>query len=378
MRKKILFIDHTPFVGGAQLSLIAHVEELDVDLYEPKIICSELADGLGLAKRYADANIPFLQIDMPRLRPYNFKNAKRWWTSAIFLRKVLKEERPDLVVTNTVRSSLTASVAARLEKIPVCWFIRDFTFPRLLFLLFSLLPEKIIFNANATKEYYFAPSKKSEVVHIGRNFHKKLENINKDLILKQRLEWSSPETDLLVGFVGRLVVWKGAQVLIEAISILLQRGFSVKAIIMGTGKNQDDDNEAQILKLADDLSVADNVIFTGHVDDLVVPMAALDVLALTSIEPEPFSSAVVDSMLAGVPVVGTNIGGTPEAIIDNETGFLVCPGDPIELANALEKLVIDKDLLRSFSLRGKDRAMKFFTSAVTTCKIEKIYSSIIR
>jgi glycosyltransferase involved in cell wall biosynthesis len=379
-KKKIIFIDHTPFVGGAQLSLIAHVESLDQAKFASKIICSTEAEALGLAAKYRDARIPFDGFDFPRLRPFGPHTVGRWFASVGRLRRLLQSEQPDLVVTNTVRASLIGSLAAKLEGMPSCWFIRDMTFPRALFFCFGVLPRKIIFNSKATAKHYRVSvwgSVKGEIVYIGRNFYRKLQSADRAAIEAQKAEWLKGESALLVGFVGRLVHWKGAQVLVAAMKLLAERGIAAKAVILGTGSGQEGDNEAEVKRYAAKNGLAETVIFAGHRNDLVVPMAALDVLALTSIEPEPFSSAVVDAMQAKLVVIGTDIGGTPEAITDGETGLLVAPDQPAELADAIQRLAQDKELFRRLSVGGHARAMQEYTASRTAASIEKIYSSIL-
>ncbi len=378
--KKILFVDHTPFVGGAQLSLIAHVESLDKAEFIGEIACSTQAEQLGLAQKYSQAGIVFASVDFPRLRPFGVKAVGRWFRSVSELRRLVRSRKPDLVVANTVRASLVASLAAFLEGVPSCWFIRDMTFPLGLFMAFGILPRRIIFNSKATKRHYasaFWGGVKGELVYIGRNFHKKLQHADHGAIARQRNEWRDGQDVLLVGFVGRLVRWKGAQTLVEAMRILKRRGVPAKAIILGTGSGQEGDNEDELKRAAEAWGLSGHVIFAGHKNDLVVPMAALDALALTSIEPEPFSSAVVDAMQAGLVVVGTAIGGTPEIVKDGETGLLVSPDRPEELAAAVERLVKDKGLFDRLSANGRESAVGEYAAEHTTAQIMKIYSSIV-
>jgi glycosyltransferase involved in cell wall biosynthesis len=72
--------------------------------------------------------------------------------------------------------------------------------------------------------------------------------------------------------------------------------------------------------------------------------AAADVVAVPSIIPDSLSRVILEAMTAGRPVVGTQVGGTPELVEDGVTGLLVKPHDPVGLARALERLLLDGPL----------------------------------
>ena len=72
--------------------------------------------------------------------------------------------------------------------------------------------------------------------------------------------------------------------------------------------------------------------------------AAADVVVVPSIVPEALSRVILEAMTAGRPVVGTQVGGTPELVVDGVTGFLVKPNDPVGLARAIERLLLDEPL----------------------------------
>ena len=72
-------------------------------------------------------------------------------------------------------------------------------------------------------------------------------------------------------------------------------------------------------------------------------------------------TVIMEAMATGLPVVSTLIGGIPEMLIDNETGFLVKPGDATALANAIEKVIDDLPLAQRLAQAGYERAQKLFS-----------------
>jgi len=77
-------------------------------------------------------------------------------------------------------------------------------------------------------------------------------------------------------------------------------------------------------------------------------------------------TVIMEAMAAGLPVVSTSIGGIPEMVIQNETGFLVPPGDVAALAGAIERLLDDIGLARRFGERGFQRASELFSIGKNT------------
>lgn len=374
--KRILFLDHTPFVGGAQLSLIQHLGEIDRSKFEPMVAHSVGADP-HLLSEYGRLGIKNFPLTFERLKVKSPAALMRFYESVSGLARLIKKERVDLVVSITVRTSIVGSIAAFACRIPSLWLIRDFTFNRFLFYPLKTFPRRIVFNSRAVARYYcrkYENNKKMSVVYVGRDFYKKAARVTPEEVADQRKSWQADDGDFVVGYVGRLVGWKGPQVLIRAVKILIEEGFkNIRCIIVGTGKGQMGNNEEKLKTLVEQNRLSDNVIFMGQQKDVALIMKSLDVLALTSIEPEPFSSTVIDAMMAGVPVIGTAIGGTPEIIIDKETGLLVAPGDHRKLAGAIKKISADRPLRRSIADKAYARAMRNNTAEAISRRLERVY-----
>jgi glycosyltransferase involved in cell wall biosynthesis len=72
-------------------------------------------------------------------------------------------------------------------------------------------------------------------------------------------------------------------------------------------------------------------------------------------------TVIMEAMATGLPVVSTTIGGIPEMVVENETGFLMQPNDPSALANAIEKVIGDRSLVQRLGQAGSERAQKLFS-----------------
>jgi glycosyltransferase involved in cell wall biosynthesis len=106
-------------------------------------------------------------------------------------------------------------------------------------------------------------------------------------------------------------------------------------------------------------------------------MAASDISVLPSHE-EGFSNVVLESMAAGLPVVATRVGGNPEAIMDGETGWLVPPGNPEELAMKIMDLLEDPEKAEKWGEAGKRRVKENFSDERMVDEHIKLYRKSVR
>jgi colanic acid/amylovoran biosynthesis glycosyltransferase len=182
-----------------------------------------------------------------------------------------------------------------------------------------------------------------------------------DLTSFQRTDFSS--TPPLVVAIGRLIAKKGFLDLLRACRLLMERGKSFRCEIIGEGPLEQELRE-QIAQL----DLQDWVELPGAKPqhEIREHLAAATAFVLPSvIDPDGgmdnLPTVIMEAMAAGLPVVSTSIGGIPEMVIENETGFLVPPGDVAALASAIERLLDDIRLARRFGERGFQRASELFS-----------------
>jgi glycosyltransferase involved in cell wall biosynthesis len=105
---------------------------------------------------------------------------------------------------------------------------------------------------------------------------------------------------------------------------------------------------------------------------------AMNALALPSAQPEPIANVMMEAMSLGVPVIATNIGGSPEAVADGITGFLVPPADPEALADKIELLMNDPKLCERLGQAGPARVVERFSIEEMIQKTEALYGKCLR
>jgi colanic acid/amylovoran biosynthesis glycosyltransferase len=190
-----------------------------------------------------------------------------------------------------------------------------------------------------------------------------------DLTLFKRADFL-PTRPLIVA-VGRLIAKKGFVDLIHACRLLVEREKSFRCEIIGEGPLEQELRE-QIAQR--DLQSCVELSGAKPQHEIRKHLAAATTFVLPSvIEPDGgmdnLPTVIMEAMAAGLPVISTPIGGIPEMVIENETGFLIPPGDTAALAAAIERLFDDIGLVRRLGERGFQRAKELFSIENNVCNL---------
>jgi len=149
----------------------------------------------------------------------------------------------------------------------------------------------------------------------------------------------APPSDPVIGCVGLLTPLKGQDVLLDAVSMLPAE---VKVELVGGRFPKDAPYVQRLNRRADEPDLRGRVTFVGNTDDVQARMRNWSVGVSASVLPEAGPLAPLEAMSIGLPMVGTNHGGTPEVLGD--AGLLVPPGDARAMAEALSRLLSDREL----------------------------------
>jgi glycosyltransferase involved in cell wall biosynthesis len=156
-----------------------------------------------------------------------------------------------------------------------------------------------------------------------------------------RAELGLSADDEVVGVVGNIQEWKGQHVLVEALELLRDSHPRLHVLLVG-GIHRSGAAYAERLKeSARARGLEDRIHWTGPRPDVPDLLAAMDVLAHTSVRGEPFGRVIIEGMAVGKAVVATRAGGVPEFTNDGEDVVLVPPGDAGALATVLGRLLSD-------------------------------------
>jgi glycosyltransferase involved in cell wall biosynthesis len=161
--------------------------------------------------------------------------------------------------------------------------------------------------------------------------------------------------------IGRLFPEKGRDVMLQAAALLLPSDNPPLVVFAGEGEGS---QRAALEKLAHNLGLNGMVRFLGLRDDVPDLLRSADVVVMSSRD-VPFGEScpnvVLEGMATGLPVVGTDVGGTRELIGDGETGYLIAPERPDLLAERLGRLLQDSTLRARMGAAGRQRIEAAFT-----------------
>lgn len=181
-----------------------------------------------------------------------------------------------------------------------------------------------------------------------------------------------------VACIANLVPKKGHKFLLEACSVLRERGIAMRCLLFGDGPLR---NELQ--QMANELNLNGIVEFCGRVahDEILklYSTGAVSVVVLPSIETkdgekEGIPVSLMEAMAAGVPVISTTTGGIPE-LLGNGAGILVPPEDCEALANAIERLLKDPEIRREIGIKGREKVKKEFAIDSVVQKLIELFKN---
>ena len=309
-------------------------------------------------------------------------------------RRVIREWQPEVIVVwNLYMASLAPLLAARRRGPPVVVHVSDQWLYFSLFDIEALLqatvpwkraalalarrtvqpllrllapPRGLVAISAFLKALYVragVPEAEIEVIHLG---------VRTDVFTFTPRPPRTGEDTLKLLFVGSLWEGKGPHTAVRALGRVRRAGVRAHLDVCGDGPA----SFAQVLRntVAEE-GVGEHVTFLGRVGrDAVRRFTQThDVLVFASEWDEPFAAVPIEAMSAGMAIVATTAGGTPEAIVDGETGLLVPPRDPDALAGALRRLAGDEELRRRLGGRAAEVARARFDFAVYVDRLEARY-----
>ena len=272
----------------------------------------------------------------------------------IELHRLCRRERPDVLHANSSKAGVLGCLAGRLAGVP----IRIFTAHGWAFMAFSGTKARIylwvhrLIRRLATRIVCVAEQERALGLSVGACASGRTVVIYNGIDVGAAIRATPHEEVPAIVTVGRLKAPKDHATLVRALARLDAGSF--RAALIGDGPDRPL-VEAEIGQQGLEGAVA----LLGTRDDVPEQLAEADIFVLSSTS-EGLPLSVIEAMAAGLPVVATAVGGVPELVVDGETGLLVPPRDAEALAQALDRLVRDRELRGRLGDAGRRRAEELF------------------
>lgn len=192
-----------------------------------------------------------------------------------------------------------------------------------------------------------------------------------------RLKHGIPENAPITGVVGNIRTWKGQETIVRATAALRKRFPGIRCVLVGGHGPADAHYMERLRSLCDALEIESNVIFAGFQKNAIDYMRLMDVVAHTSVSPEPFGIVTLEAMSLGKPLVSTTIGGPAEVVVNGVTGILVEPGKPEVLAGAIARLLDDPGAAAEMGERGRRRLHEEFSLEKNLRRTLEVYERVL-
>jgi glycosyltransferase involved in cell wall biosynthesis len=357
--KRILFINHSQNVSGAEKIVLGMLAALGHAHYQPLYACP---GGGFLEQEIKEAGLEHIALPavyLVRSKPLDWlRLLLAWlqWSLALF--RIIRRTQVVMLHANSMTAAMLSVIPGRLLRTPVIWHMMDMLkITRTNALMAAVLGrqvEAVICISRAVKD---------NLLKLGVPEHKLCMIYPVFAPLQaSRLTPAEAKTRLglpcdavVIGIVGQIAEWKGQHVFLQAAELLAGKpglGDVRFAIIGDVLTHHSRPYKDRLLRAVRNGNLAGCVTLTGYQKHVYDYMRALDVLVHASVLEEPYGMVLVEGMANGCCIVAARGGGVTEIIDDGQTGILVTAGSPAELAETLERLILNQAERRRLAARA--------------------------
>lgn len=368
MKPVIFHMRASNFFGGPERQILRHIET-SRNYRHVLITFSEDNSQDGLTQRAMDAGVEVNVI----------QTSFAFDPSAIFsMRRLFIKYRPIVICSHGYKPTIISLAAKMGLAIPLIVFSRGHTAENLKVRLYEKLEmtamrlaDRIVSVSNGYRNYLVKkglPENKIKVVQNAINAPKM--NPGDHEIINKRQSLGFSQTDFLLATAGRLSPEKAQRNLVIAFEKIQPNHPDTHLLIIGDGPLL-----GELNGLVEDRSIK-QVHFLGFRKDMDQIMSAIDLFVLPSLT-EGLPNVVLEAFAAKIPVVATRVGGVPEIVTNNISGFLCEPGDPENLAEALDRALMKRENLHLMGQAGYKTVQKTFSVESQKKNLESIYQDLI-
>lgn len=336
--QNILFFSRTMGQGGTE-NVVLQLCEIFKPVVNKIVVCS--CGGVNVKKL---ESMGIQHYEIPDIENKSLKTIKQTIT---ILRKIIKKENITVIHTH---HRMAAFYVAILKIYKKCTFINTChnTFDNKISLTkYAYKHAKLIACGEMVKknltDVFDIPLRQISVIHNA------VKEFNGNIIPDTAIEARRKQGKILIGNIGRLSEQKGMEYFINAIPDVVSRHDNVHFLIVGTGED-----ENKLKNLADNLEINEYISFLGYRNNIQNIMCQIDFIVLSSLW-EGLPLTPIEAYSVGKTVIGTKVDGTIEIIRDGVDGLLVDPKNSEQIADKINYLIENRDVLQKLEIEAKQR-----------------------
>lgn len=378
---KILFLDQSGKPGGAELCLLDIAKP-----YRDKCLVGLFANG-SFRDLLEQHKIPVETFTNQAIKVSKDSGLTQGLSSLNqlipLIKKVVKISRDyDLIYANTQKALIVGAIASFFTQRPLVYHLHDIlslehfskTNRRLAVTLANRFASLVIANSQATQTAFIEAGGKPEITTVVYNgFATELYH-DRNFKPHQIYQELGINGEFLIGHFSRLSPWKGQHILLEALTLCPKK---ISAIFVGDALFGELEYVQKLKHQVVQLGLEKRVKFLGFRKDVIPLMKVCNLIAHTSISPEPFGRVIVEAMLCKKAVVAAKAGGAIELIKNKKTGWLVSPGNPVELAETITNCYHNPELCKAIAQQAELDAIQRFDLTEINQQINQLLNQLI-
>jgi glycosyltransferase involved in cell wall biosynthesis len=368
---RVLYVSPVAERGGAEVTLLNILKYHDRRFFVP--MACLLKDG-PLVQEVRSLDVRTAVLPTKRLREIAV-------TVPVILevRRLLQNENVNIVFSNMAMGHLYGGLAAMGTSVKRVWFQHTIPSYRSLDCLAARVPaERLYVNSEASLTAMRRLRPRSESIEVLYPGTETLSAAIGEGRSSLKLELGLPESTAVVAMVGRFQRGKGQHLFIELAAEVCQKRPDVCFVLVGdTTLGLEPDYKGELIKLVAHYGLSRFVKFVGWRNDVPDLLKDVDVLVHPATAPESFGLVVLEAFSQGKPVVVSCQGGLPEIVANEETGFLVPPGNVAAFTEKVLLLLGDESLRSRMGERGRQLVHRRYTMQRMISDLERGYSEMV-
>jgi glycosyltransferase involved in cell wall biosynthesis len=362
---KILVFQDRFQLGGQERQTVLNVRTMDRTRFEP-VVATLHDDGEHLEDLASVGVRPFVfDVGRAMIRPNTALQIAR-------LVRFIQQEGIRIVHAQDLHTNVLGAMAARLARVPLIVTRVDLGhlvagYRRPLLALVSRQAERVLVNALCIREAAIRDGVEPDRIVVVRNG---VDPLELDRVARRPPDAPTPEPGAIVCVANMHHPVKGQTDLLHAMREVVRVRPEARLVLVGDGARR-----PLVERCARQLGIAEHCHFLGHRRDVAAILSRARI-AVSASHAEGISNAILEAMVARLPVVATAVGGTPEIVRDGETGFLVPPGAPAALARRILELLEDAPLCSRMGSRGRRIVEREFSIDAMRASYDALYEDL--